>query len=234
MAPDAPVSTTPPGNLNLCSAGSTTLSATGTNISWFDQPVGGTALGGGGAFATGTLTNSATFYAQDSTCAASPRTAITVNVTVIDAGVTEEAGALVANATGVAYQWLNCGADFAPVIGANEQNYEAPTGLWAVQLTDGACTDTSACVQVIITNITAPTEVGLTIHPNPTEGPLNLVLPSSWQSSDHLMLCDAAGRNAMNVAVNGSRSIQIDVSVLAPGIYLLRSSTGHTTRVVVQ
>jgi hypothetical protein len=234
VAPDAPVSTTPPGNLNLCGAESTTLSASGSNVTWYEQAVGGAALASGNAFTTGPLTSSTTFYAQDSTCAASTRTAITVSVTVLNTTVAANGNTLTAEASGLQYQWLNCNAAFAPVIGASEQTFEASTGLWAVQITDGACTDTSACVQVLITSIAANIEEGLTIHPNPTEGPLNLVLPASWKGIDHLMLCDAAGRSAMNIPVNGSRSVQIDLSILAPGIYLLRSPTGHTERVVVQ
>ncbi|HYG51416.1 MAG TPA: FG-GAP-like repeat-containing protein [Flavobacteriales bacterium] len=82
VAPAAPTDTTPVANLTICAGNTTTLYATGTGvIGWYDSPTGGTWLGGGTAFTTATLTDTATFYAQDSTCDASAtRTAVTVNV----------------------------------------------------------------------------------------------------------------------------------------------------------
>ena len=234
VPPDAPLSTTPPGNLNLCGAGSTTLSATGANVSWFDQPIGGTLLGTGTGFATGILNIGATFFAQDSTCAASPRSAIVVNVTVLDTGITELNGVLTAEATGVQYQWLDCNAGLVPVPGATAQTFEASTGLWSVQVTDGVCADTSSCVQVLLTSIDDAAGESLMLYPNPTEGPLNLQMPASWSGCDRLTLCDAAGRPAMSITMKAARTVLLDLSTLAPGIYLLCTGTGHTARVLLQ
>lgn len=77
----APVNTTSALNLEICANTSTTLSVTayGT-IGWYTSSVGGTYLGGGSSYNTGALSSSTTFYVQDSTCAAGPRTAISVTV----------------------------------------------------------------------------------------------------------------------------------------------------------
>jgi len=77
----APVNTTSALNLEICANTSTTLSVTAYgSIGWYTSSVGGTYLGGGSTFNTGALSSSTTFYVQDSTCAAGPRTAISVTV----------------------------------------------------------------------------------------------------------------------------------------------------------
>ncbi|HEX2623276.1 MAG TPA: T9SS type A sorting domain-containing protein, partial [Phototrophicaceae bacterium] len=78
--PAAPMDTTPVANLTICTGTSTTLYATGSGvIGWYDSPAGGTWLGGGTSFGTPALTDTVTYYVQDSTCGESAtRTAITV------------------------------------------------------------------------------------------------------------------------------------------------------------
>lgn len=225
VPPDAPVSTTPPGNLELCGPGSTTLSATGTDLTWFDLPVGGNVLGSGNAFSTDLLNASTTYYVQDSTCAASTRTAITVNVTVIDADVSADGGTLTAAASGLSYQWLDCNAGFAPVNGENGQSFEASTGLWAVQLTDGACVDTSACVQVIITSNEDMDKPLLQLVPVPAT---DRVVVVGMVQGAQLQLMDGLGK-ACAVPVHGNTA---DVSGLLPGTYFVRISAGSERTVL--
>lgn len=79
--PIAPTNTTPAGNLIICADNSTTLSATGIGVlGWYSAATGGSYLGGGNIFITPVLFSDTVFYVQDSTCMASPRTAIPVTV----------------------------------------------------------------------------------------------------------------------------------------------------------
>lgn len=81
-APSSPVNTS--SVQVICRNESTSLSATGTgSLSWYTASVGGTFLGNGNTFSTPTLTANTTYYVQDSTCARSIRTAITVTVNVL-------------------------------------------------------------------------------------------------------------------------------------------------------
>lgn len=74
---------TPPivSNRTICQNTITSLSAIGSGtISWYSDSVGGNYLGSGLSFTTPTLTNTVSYYVQDSTCASSSRTKVTVFV----------------------------------------------------------------------------------------------------------------------------------------------------------
>jgi hypothetical protein len=118
------------------------------------------------------------------------------------------------------------------VAGENGQSFIAGTGLWAVQLSDGVCVDTSACVQVLSTGVDERAARAIVLHPNPTDGPLELQLPTAWIGGDQLTLCDASGRTVLEVRVNTARAARLDLSGLAPGVYVLRSASGEAARVV--
>ncbi len=63
----APINTTMPENLSICSGTSTILSASGKGvIGWYSESSGGVYLGGGGTFTTNVLYATSTFFVQDS------------------------------------------------------------------------------------------------------------------------------------------------------------------------
>jgi hypothetical protein len=68
-------------NKTICPNTFTSLSAIGSGVvSWYSDSVGGNYLGSGLSFTTPILSNLTNYYVQDSTCAASPRTKVTVFV----------------------------------------------------------------------------------------------------------------------------------------------------------
>ena len=80
-AAGAPVNTTSAAALSIDSGQSTMLSATGEGtLSWYSADTGGIYLYAGESFVTPPLSETDTFYVQDSTCGPSARTAIVVNV----------------------------------------------------------------------------------------------------------------------------------------------------------
>lgn len=69
-----------------------------------------------------------------------------INTAVLIAGNTITAGA-----SGLTYQWLDCDNAFAPIAGETNQDFTATVdGNYAVVITDGSCSDTSSCVNIII------------------------------------------------------------------------------------
>jgi len=84
--PAAPIDITPISNLTVCTNGTSTLSVTGTSVSWFSSPGGGVSIGSGTAFITPSLPSTTSFYAESTTCGPSAnRTQITVTVIVCSA-----------------------------------------------------------------------------------------------------------------------------------------------------
>lgn len=172
--PAAPGVTTP---LQLCKdAVSTALTATGTNLKWYDLSTGGTEYGSAPVPATTTL-GTTTYYVSQSLSAIdggceSPRIAIDVTVNDVPVAPTvasslltycKDATAAVLSATGTDLKWYTVatggtGSSTAPTPSTTTATtldyYVAQTSLPAV----GACEGSRANIQVVINPLpTAPT-----------------------------------------------------------------------------
>ncbi len=74
---------------------------------------------------------------------------ITINLTIltVDTGITVSGNTVTANASGAAYQWLDCQSAYAQVSGETGQSLTVTgQGQFAVEVTQNGCVDTSACV----------------------------------------------------------------------------------------
>jgi len=155
-----PTNTTAANALNICSGASTTLTATGTGtLYWFDVPTGGTDLGSGNSFNTGTLTANKTFYVQSGNgVCASPRVSIAVTVNaaptaaIIPATVTicEGTSATLTASGGGTYTWSNSG-------GSNAAATFSPTTTttYTVTVTQNGCSATASRQVTVNANPTA-------------------------------------------------------------------------------
>lgn len=73
-----------------------------------------------------------------------------LTVTQLVTSTTLTSGTLSADAAGLSYQWIDCDADNAPIAGETGQDFKpSSTGRYAVALSDGTCSDTSACTEVV-------------------------------------------------------------------------------------
>lgn len=170
---NAPSSTTPSANLNICSGNSTTLSlSTTTNVIWYDALTGGNVVGTGAPFTTPVLNANTTYYAQTGNC--SNRLGIIVNVTVANSPV---------NTTTTANQNIVCGATTTlTATGTNLTWHDAPTGgnqlgtggsfttpalttntTYYVQASSGSCVSARTAVAVTVTN-PAPTATNSNVN----------------------------------------------------------------------
>jgi hypothetical protein len=87
---------------------------------------------------------------------------------------------------------------------------------------------------VITTGIERSSSSELLIHPNPTDDQLFIHLPASLSTVELLTLFDGAGREVLQVAATGPGIALLDLSGLESGLYLLRTSSGATSRVVLR
>ena len=90
--------------------------------------------------------------------------------------VTQSGNTLTANASGAAYQWLDCNNSYTPVSAETNQSFTATaSGSFAVEVTQNGCKDTSACYLITTIGILENTfGSALAFFPNPTSG--NLVV----------------------------------------------------------
>ncbi|MBL0329824.1 MAG: T9SS type A sorting domain-containing protein [Bacteroidetes bacterium] len=152
---------------------------------------------------------------------------VVTNLTVqaaLDLTVTNSSPILTANQAGATYQWLDCNNSNLPIASATGQSYTATlAGSYAVEITLGACVDTSACQAVTITSIDeAKTEV-FSIYPNPTSGAFALQL----NQSAHIKITDALGRIVFVKQLNAGTEL-VDLTSVSNGVYFLTVLTDNS------
>ncbi|XOV67311.1 MAG: reprolysin-like metallopeptidase [Fluviicola sp.] len=156
-----------------------------------------------------------------------------LTITVIDNGVTQlDYNLIEANATVGSYQWIDCDNGNTPIAGATSQQFTATSnGNYAVIITDGACSDTSACVP-ITTIGTDELENGLfSIYPNPTDGALTVEL-GELEAKEFTMY-DATGRVVMKGSLEKGTN-HITIESLARGTYTFEINGYTLVRSIVK
>jgi len=93
-----------------------------------------------------------------------------------------------------AFQWLDCDNAYEPIQGATNATYlPVISGIYALELTENGCVDTSACLTVMMTNIIENTfTTDFNIYPNPTDGVFFVEFNSSIENV-RLKIMDASG-----------------------------------------
>ncbi len=156
---------------------------------------------------------------------------ISVSLTVIqvDTSTSLNGATLMANASGLQYQWINCSTN-SPVQGATSQMFLATSnGSYAVVVTDGSCSDTSSCVPVVSVGTDATTfSSDFSVFPNPSE---NIFTLSSTRSLEQavITITDIQGRVLINLSNQDGKIVTIDMSPYESGIYILRVSEQEQT-----
>jgi hypothetical protein len=147
---------------------------------------------------------------------------VTTDLTVeaaIDNSTTTVGNTVTANQNSATYQWIDCLNGNAPVAGATNQSFTpAVSGDYAVIVTVGACSDTSACTNVI-TGIEANEITAFSVFPNPANGIITVQL-SSVSGDAKIEVFNATGE-----LVHSEKPLSSTVTIVLPeekGIYLVR------------
>lgn len=152
---------------------------------------------------------------------------VTISLTVeaqIDNTVTSTEPTLMANQTGATYQWIDCDDSNLPILGETGQSYTATSnGNYAVEVTVGNCTETSACSAVANIGLNELDNASISIYPNPSNGLFTVEINNNGESINY-EISTVEGkmiREANNVS---AASFAIDLSTESKGIYLLKVS----------
>ncbi len=217
------------GTANLTSAGysdifiqklSQCIPTTGTDVitacfsyTWID----GIAYTASNNTATHTLSN-----------AAGCDSVLTLNLTIdtVDISVTIADPTITANASGASYQWLDCNNSYAAITGETAQSFTATAnGVYAVEVTQNSCVDTSACVTIstVGSNTSTPLSVrNIKVYPNPTTGKIYI----EGESIETVEIINPFGQIVEQYIINDNKAL-IDFSQQTKGIYFIRVSTNN-------
>ncbi|MEO5643355.1 MAG: right-handed parallel beta-helix repeat-containing protein [Bacteroidia bacterium] len=120
---------------------------------------------------------------------------VTTNLAVsatIDLTTTINTNTISANQQAATYQWIDCNNADLPISGETNQSFTAMTnGDYAVIILMGICSDTSACVNMTLTDITEDTSgSSIVVYPNPGTGQFIVELNTAAQ----VQITDMLGR----------------------------------------
>jgi hypothetical protein len=205
---------------------------------WFSGSCNGPSIGVGTSITVNTLTNASYFaIANGNGCTSANCAQIDVFVPgVINTNVNQNGATLTAAATGVTYQWIDCGNGNSAISGATSQTYTPTllTGSYAVVVTNGACSDTSICVLVDQNGIDDLIGIVFDVIPNPVDDQMTLL----WSTSDmqDMELLDAAGRLVFTKNITGKNELNVNMEALRSGVYFVRmiGQSGTAVRQIVK
>ena len=152
---------------------------------------------------------------------------ISIDLTIIsiDTSVTQLGMVLTSNDTSTTYQWVDCNNSYTAITGATSQVFTSTSdGNYAVVLSNGSCTDTSACYIINSTGVEENTFTISTIYPNPSNG--KFVIESHIIASE-IKIFDVAGNELMSF-ISQSEKTSIDMSMYPQGIYLIEVYTPNS------
>ena len=145
-----------------------------------------------------------------------------VVITTIDNGISQINGTtLSAVASGYQYQWVDCDNGNAPINGATNQTFVATSnGNYAVEVSDGTCTETSNCLtidEVSLNEIYANSKIF--IYPNPSNEWFTI---SSEEELDlaSIQITNELGQKVSFKVKEENGEIEISISAQS-GIYYL-------------
>lgn len=128
---------------------------------------------------------------------------------------------IVSNQNGEFYQWLNC-LNLEPIPGANSQQF-SPTenGQYALRVTQGNCTYTSACLQVSNAGLqTLSSGSEISIYPNPTDNTATVFLGEVLERINYTLTTVSGQVIEQQSGLSGEK-FSVDLSHQAGGIYFL-------------
>jgi len=152
---------------------------------------------------------------------------VTINLNVvsenIDLSIINTSPTFAANQTGATYQWINCNDNNSFIVGETNRNFTATnSGDYAVIITIGSCSDTSACQSVLIANVNENSfETEALLFPNPTTGDVNVNFGKSL-SHGSITVVDLTGKNVFEIQDINNQSILLNVNDLSKGFYFVQ------------
>lgn len=150
----------------------------------------------------------------------------TLTISTVDVSITMTGATLQSGASGATYQWIDCGNGDSAIAGETNQTFmPAANGNYAVIVTQGMCSDTSACVNVTSVGMAEAGNAAATISPNPFH---DVFLVSNCTPGTVLTVFNLQGEVVYSVNCT-STTVAVDLSAQANGIYFVQLKNAGTT-----
>ena len=146
---------------------------------------------------------------------------LTLTYHTVDAGITATEFTLTANNAAASYQWVDCENNFAPIPDATNQTFEpVATGLYALIINDGLCTDTSACYFIDKAGITLLQDETFAIYPNPAQNELQIFSSYTQSQGIDMYLYNITNQLVSKYYIT-TFPYTLNISELESGMYIL-------------
>jgi hypothetical protein len=228
------------GNASVCSASSNSYSVAavpGASSYTWTLPGGWT-----GTSTTNSITTTASAtggnisVSANNTCGSSALRTLAVTVTSVDTSVSQSGITLTAAISGATYQWINCATNALISEQTNQSFTAAENGIYAVIITQNACSDTSSCFAITKVGIEDDGSLSsISLYPNPSNGQFQLSIDAAQLAEACKMeIYTVEGKRIYQSLITQTTS-DIDLSHQTSGMYLVKFYNGKAilTRKIV-
>lgn len=126
--------------------------------------------------------------------------------------------------SGVSYEWINCATGLAIPLETSQTLTVTANGAYAAVVSNGSCSDTSACVTINYMGFENYATEKILIYPNPTKDDVRI---SFNGSNAYVTIYDAQGKLLNTISVNTGDSISLQD--YDRGVYYFRIRTENDT-----
>lgn len=159
---------------------------------------------------------------------------MTINLTVnsVDTSTSTSGFVITSNeaSTGTTYRWLDCNNNNAVIVGQTNANYTVTAnGDYAVEVTVNGCTDTSACVNVVVTSIVGFNQSNVAIYPNPMNNQFTIELGSQTNNTQ-INIISIEGKTVYNNTLLNNNKVIIDASTWNKGVYFVQLQSNSSSK----
>ena len=152
-----------------------------------------------------------------------------LTITPLDLSITENDNILTANEANGVYQWVDCDNSNQAIVGETSQSFE-PTvnGSYACIIDNGACSDTSSCVDIVTIGIDQLEVIQVSIAPNPASSKLTVISDSPIKE---IVISILTGQHVLT-----TNNSTIDLYYFKKGVYLITVFTerGNVTKRIIK
>jgi len=159
---------------------------------------------------------------------------ITVNeLGAIDTSTTISNQTITTNENGAIYQWVDCNNNNDSITGETSQSFIANTnGDYAVIVTVGNCSETSACVNIATVGIDAYNLSNtVSVSPNPTTGNVNLDFGKILNDGS-VIISDITGKQVYRIENLNNQTLNLDINHFSKGVYFVKIQNNNEQKVL--